>query len=156
MGILYKRYCGRLRLLRSTDVEENPGSGNSCRPCRVRQYPGPAWDFVRIVSYCQRWRCDYFVLIILLMWLFCSSKRHISEFMVSHFGRLMLLLMSEIDQFRWLPVYVGDDFSAKRQCSYECGCCELNLVRICSSSHYFYVFGVYRNSEKLFDCCWRL
>ena len=35
MGILYKRYFGRLRLLRSSDVEENPGPRVSRRSYRV-------------------------------------------------------------------------------------------------------------------------
>ena len=35
MDILYKRYFGRLRLLRSSDVEENPGLRDSRRSCCV-------------------------------------------------------------------------------------------------------------------------
>ena len=35
MGILYKHYFGRLRLLRSSDVDEDPGPKTSRRLCRV-------------------------------------------------------------------------------------------------------------------------
>ena len=35
MGILYKRYIGCLRLLKSSDVGENPGPRASRRSCRV-------------------------------------------------------------------------------------------------------------------------
>ena len=35
MGFVYKRYLGRLRLLRSSDVEENPGSRVSRRSCCI-------------------------------------------------------------------------------------------------------------------------
>ena len=35
MGIQYKRYHSRLRLLRSLNVEENPGQRVSRRSCRV-------------------------------------------------------------------------------------------------------------------------
>ena len=35
MDILYKRYFGRLRLLRYSDVEENPRPRTSRRLCRV-------------------------------------------------------------------------------------------------------------------------
>ena len=48
-----------------------------------------------------------------------------------------------------------DGFSAYRQLSYECGCCEVIIIRICSSSHNFYVFGVYRNKDilnRILDC----
>ena len=48
-----------------------------------------------------------------------------------------------------------DGFSAHRQRGYEWACCEVIIVRICSSSHNFYVFGVYQNpdlSDKVFDC----
>ena len=54
-----------------------------------------------------------------------------------------------------MAVYARDRFSAYRQRSYKCGCCEIIVVRICSSSHNFYVFGVYRNSDlsdKISDC----
>ena len=48
-----------------------------------------------------------------------------------------------------------DDFSAYRQRSYECGCCEVRVVRIYSNSHNYYVFGMCRNtdlSHKILDC----
>ena len=48
-----------------------------------------------------------------------------------------------------------DGFSGYRQRGYECGYCEVIRVRICSSSHNFYVFGVYRTpdlSGKIFYC----
>ena len=54
-----------------------------------------------------------------------------------------------------LTVYERDGFSAYRQRGYECGCCEVMVVRIVRSSHNFYAFGVYRNpdlSDKIFDC----
>ena len=60
-----------------------------------------------------------------------------------------------IDRFRGLVVYVRDGFSAYRQRNYECGCCEVIVVRISSSSQNFRVFGVYRNpdlSDKIVDC----
>ena len=53
----------------------------------------------------------------------------------------------------WL--YTCDRCSAYRQRGYECGCCEVVVVRICNSSHNFYIFLVYRNpdlSDKIFHC----
>ena len=83
-----------------------------------------------------------------------SSRRYISALMVSGFGRQMLLLKGEIDLFRGFALYVREGFSAYRQRSYECGCCEVIVVGICSSSHNFYVFSLYRNadlSDNIFD-----
>ena len=47
-----------------------------------------------------------------------------------------------------------DGFSAYRHRTYECGCFEVMVVRICCSSHNIYVVGVYRNQDlpnKIFD-----
>ena len=80
-----------------------------------------------------------------------SPRPHISELMVPGFGKPMQLLRGEVDWVQGSAVYVRDDFSAYRQLGYECGCC----VKICSSSHNFYVFGVFRNldiSDNIFDC----
>ena len=46
-----------------------------------------------------------------------------------------------------LAVYMCDSFSAYRERSHECGCCEVIVLRICSSSHNFCVLGVYRNPD---------
>ena len=84
-----------------------------------------------------------------------SSKRHISELMVPGFGRQMQLLKGEVDRFRGVALYMREGFSAYRQRSYECGCCEVIVVRFCRSNRNFHVIGVYRNpdlSDKLFDC----
>ena len=59
----------------------------------------------------------------------------------------MQLLKGEVDWFRWLTVFVRDGFSTYRKRGYECRCCEVIVGRICSSSHNFYVFNVYRNLD---------
>ena len=68
-----------------------------------------------------------------------SSRRHISKPRFPGFGRRMQLLRSEVVRYRGLAVCVRDGFSAYRQHGYECGCCEVLVVRICSSTHNFYV-----------------
>ena len=85
-----------------------------------------------------------------------SSRRHISELMVLGFGRPMQLLRGEVIRFRTFALYVCDHFSAYRQRSYECGCCEVIVFRICSSGHNIYVFGMCRNpdlSRKILTVC---
>ena len=75
--------------------------------------------------------------------------------MISDIGSPMQLLRGEVDRFRGLAINVRDCLSAYRQLSYECRGCEVMVVRICSSSHNFYMFGVYLNpdlSDTIFDC----
>ena len=150
MGILYKRYFGRLRLLRSSDVDENPGSPRaSRRSCRI-EYANIHDLYKRIYQICL-------LLLEVEVCFFCSdalvsSRRHIFELVFSGFGRLMQLHMGVVDCFRQLAVYMRNSFSAYR----ECGCCEVIVVRVCSSS---LVFGVYRNSDLsniFFTYCCRL
>ena len=66
----------------------------------------------------------------------------------------MQLLNEEVDRFRGLALCARDSI-LYRQRSYECGCCEVIVVKNGRSSHNFYVFVVYRNpdlSDKCFDC----
>ena len=57
--------------------------------------------------------------------------------MISGIYRQMLLLRSEDDQFRGFAVYVRDCFLLYIQRGYECGCYEVLVVKICSSSLIF-------------------
>ena len=49
----------------------------------------------------------------------------------------------------WFRILVREGFSTYRQQSYECGCCKVIVVRICSRSHNIYVIGVCRNPNLL-------
>ena len=68
--------------------------------------------------------------------------------MVPGLGRPMKLLRGAVDRFRvrrWLNRCV---IAFRRiDSSYEFGRCEVIVIRICSSSHNFYVFGVYRDLD---------
>ena len=149
MGILYKHCFGRLRLLRSLDVEENPGRLHAGRVVLCTPTSGACIRYCRI---CLLWpEVEMFFLSETLV----ASRCHIFEFMVRGFGRPDQLLRGVVDRFREFAVYVRDGFSAYRQRGYECGCCEVIVVNICSISHDFYVFGVYRNlvlCDKIFYC----
>ena len=137
MGILYRLYFGRQRLLRSSDVEENPGQRISHRSCRfayanIRGLHKNVSD----LSLTARGRDVVFYCKTLV-----STRSHISEINMPGFGRPMQLPKGEVDMFRGLAVYVPDGFSAYRQCSYECGCYEVIVVGICSNSHNFYALA---------------
>ena len=148
MGILYKRYFGCLMLLKSCGGDSGMrASRSSCR-----------------VVYANIRACIRSCLICLLLpaveLYFCSeslvsSRRHISEPIVPDFGRPMQLLRDEADRFRGLAAYVHNGFSAYRQRSYRCGCCDVIVAKTCKSSHNFYVFSVYQNpdlSNNIFGC----
>ena len=134
MSILYTPYFGRLKLLRSSDVEENPEPKASRRSyCAVY---ANIWSMDKNLS-------DYTLMargggVISCSEALLSSRSHNSKLMVPGFGRPMLLFRGEVDLFRGLAVYVRDGFLAYRQSGYECGCYEVIVVRICSISHYFY------------------
>ena len=152
MGVLYKRYVDLLRLLKSSDVEEltqhDTTAYTQVVSCYVRQYPEPAKNLSDL-SLIARGRDVVFCSEVLI-----SSRCHISELMVPGFGSPMQLIRSAVGRFRELAVYVRDGFSAYGQRSYECGYCEVIVFKICSSSHNFNVFGVYRNpdlSGTMFD-----
>ena len=71
--------------------------------------------------------------------------------MIPGLDRPMQLLRGQVDRLRGLT----DGFSAYNHRACECGCCEVIVVRIYSSSHNFYAFGVYQNpdlSDKIFHC----
>ena len=130
MGILYESNLGRSSLLRSSNVEDDPVPMASRRYCRV--CTPISGDCISICQICQLLGE---VEMCFFSETFVSSRSHISELMFLSFGRPMQLLRSEVDRFRGLVVNVRDGFSAYRYHSYECGCCEAIVVRICSGSH---------------------
>ena len=65
--------------------------------------------------------------------------------MVSGFGRPMQLLIDKVDRFQGLTLCMCDGFSTHRQLGYECGCCEVIVFRVCSSSHDFRILCVWRH-----------
>ena len=81
MGILYKLYLGRLRLLRSSDGKENPGSRTSRRSCRVVHANIPSLhknlSNLSLLSEVEMWFCFETLV---------RSRYPISELMILGFG----------------------------------------------------------------------
>ena len=142
MSILYILYFGRLTQLSSSDVE-NPGMGAPRRPCRVvyvnTQGLHKALSDLSLIA--RGGDADFCSKILV------SSGRHISELIIL-IGSSIQLFRGKVDQISEFAAYVRDSLSAYRQCSYECGCCEVIVVRICSSSHNLFCFAVCWNQDQ--------
>ena len=54
---------------------------------------------------------------------------------------------------RWL--YVKNGFSATHKSCYECGCHEMQVVKVCGKHNNFYICSIYCNpdwDDSIFDC----
>ena len=131
-GILCKHYFGCLRLLRSSDVVENPGPSAARMSCRVvyaniRGLYKNSLDLSlvsRDVFFLFRDSCLFYVL---------HFRVHCSGYWQTD---------AAFQRWDWLElwglaVYVRDGFSAYSHHCYECGGCEVIVVRISSTSHNF-------------------
>ena len=61
---------------------------------------------------------------------FVSDLRHVSELLVPGFG-LPVLCRGKLPRARGMAAYVRDGYGAFRQPKFECGCCEMLVVRVC-------------------------
>ena len=92
--------------------------------------------------------------------LLCSETlvldmRHVSELLVHGFGRPVLLCLGRMPRTRGMAAYIRDGYGAFRQPKFECGCCEMLIVRVCGARQNLYVFSLYRNpdlGDRIFDC----
>ena len=67
----------------------------------------------------------------------------------------VLLCRGKLPRARGMPAYVRDGYGAFRQPKFECGCCEMLVVRVCGLRQNFYVYSFYRNPDQddhIYDC----
>ena len=77
-----------------------------------------------------------------------SDLRHLSKLLAPGFGRPVLLGRGKLPRARGMAAYVRDGYLAFRQPKFECGCCEMLVVRVCSLRQNFYVYSLYRNPDQ--------
>ena len=56
---------------------------------------------------------------------------------------------------RGMAAYIRDGYGAFHQPKFECGCCEMLVVRVCGMRQNLYVYSLYRNpdlDDQIFDC----
>ena len=84
-----------------------------------------------------------------------SDRRHISELLVTGFGRPVFLCRDGMLRARGMAAYVRDGHVAFRRPKVECGCCEMLVYMMCGARQNFYVFSLYRNpdlDDRIYDC----
>ena len=92
--------------------------------------------------------------------LFCSETlvsnfSHIEELSISGFERPILLKRNEINRAQGMAVYIRSGCSASHKASFECGCHETQIIKVCGKHNNFYLFSVYRNPDAddgIFEC----
>ena len=77
-----------------------------------------------------------------------SDLCHVSELLVPGFGRPVLLCRGKLHRARGMAAYVRDQYGAFHQPKFECGCCEMVVVRVCGLRQNFYVYSFYRNPDQ--------
>ena len=119
MGFVINLFYCCLRLLLSSDVEVNPGPIRRClRKCRVmycniRGLHGNLPDLSVASRHSDVLICSETLV---------SSRRHLSELVVTGFSKHMQILQGQFGRSRGLAVYVRACFQAYRQQKFECGC----------------------------------
>ena len=81
-----------------------------------------------------------------------SDLRHVSELLVPGFGRPVLLCQGKLPHARGMAVYVRDGYRAFSQPKFECGCCEVLVVRVCGLRQNFYVYSNPDQDDCIYDC----
>ena len=148
MGTLHLKFYSCLRL-RFPDVETNPGYSHCCRILcsNVRGLSGNLSDLAVASS-------QYNILL--------CSETLVSDLLVPGFGHPVLLCRGKLPRASGVAAYVRDGYGAFHQPKFECGCCEMLVVRVCRLRQNFYVYSLYRNSDlddRIYDftdingCC---
>ena len=140
----------QLLLLLSGDIEVNPGPPRS-KQCRLL-YSNIRGLHKNIKDLAMASKQSDIV--------FCSETlvsnlRHTSELLMPGFKRPMLLKRNSIPRALGMAIYVREGFSASRNHSAECGCHEVQVMKVCGKRHNFYLFSIYRNpdlDDSIFDC----
>ena len=151
MGTLHLKFYSCLRL-RFPGVETNPGPRCSvAASCRILS--SNVRGLSRNLSDLAVASSQYDIL--LCSETFVSDLCHVSELLVPGFGRPVLLCRGKLPRASGKAAYVRDGYGAFRQPKFECGCCEMLVVRVCGLRQNFYVYSLYRNpdqDDRIYDC----
>ena len=141
--------CLRLQFL---DVETNPGlwcpvpTVCSLLCGNVRGLAGNLSDLTVASSFGDILLCTE-----TLVW----DMHHMSELLVPRFAHTVLLCRGMMPRFQRMAAYIQDGYGAFHQPKFECGCCEMQVFRVCGVRQNLHVFSLYHNPDLddwIFDC----
>ena len=138
-------------LIRFPDIELNPGPRNT--PVRTRvlfnNINGLSCNIKDLAVASTRYD------ILLCAETKVSSYRNIAELRIPKFNKPVQILRGARPNGLGLALYVRDGVSITRMLQYECRCCEMMVVRLCSTRQNFYLICVYRSpntDDRIYDC----
>ena len=139
-------------VLLSGDVSKNPGPVQP-RPslCRVMygNVRGLYGNINDLISASRQFD------ILLCTETLASQMRHSSEVLVPGFRKPLLVKRDAIPRARGMAVYIRNNFSASHKSCYECGCHEMQVIKVSGKHNNFYLCSIYRNpdlDDSIFDC----
>ena len=151
-----------LLILRAGDVELNPGPERPRhRQCRlmyanIRGLHKNLKDLTVASSHYDILLCSETLV---------SDLRHPSEILIPGFNKPILLKRDNIPRRRdnndnnhrrqGMAVYIRKKYPASHKTKYECGCHEVQVLKVSGRHNNFYVFSIYRNptlNDDIFDC----
>ena len=142
--ILHIDFIVFLLLILSGDVELNPRPVNSRnRQCRmlysnIRGLYGNLDDLIVASKGFDILLCSEALV---------SNFSHIAELSIPGFKRPILLKHNEINRDQGMAIYIRSGCSASHKASFECGCYEIQIIKMYGKHNNFYLFSVYRNPD---------
>ena len=131
-----------LLLILSGDIELNPGpvTGRN-RQCRVlysniRGQFGNLHDLIVASKGFDILFCSEILV---------SNFRHISELAIPGFKRPISFKRNEINRAQGMAVYIRSGCSVCQKATFECGCHEVQIIKVCGKHNNLYLFSVYWN-----------
>ena len=144
-------HLGLLLLILCGDVEINPGPPNVPRNCRI------LYSNIRGL-FKNKKELDIASTnfdILLCSETIVSDMRHLSELLVPGFKKPFLIKRQAIPRARGMALYVREGLSATHRPLFECGCHEMQVVKISGRLVNLYIFSCYRNpdlDDSIYDC----
>ena len=146
-------YYVRLILIRSGDVELNPGPPSyfQKKNCRVlySNIRGLRTNFLDLFAQARNYD------LIFLAETLVSNNKAKSEFLIPGFNGPEFIYRRGIPHAQGMAVYSRTGQPVYRQKSLECGCHEILCFKIFSKFHNIYIFSLYRNpnhDDSIYDC----
>ena len=84
-----------------------------------------------------------------------SQMRHSSEVLIPSFKKPILFRRDAVPRARGMAIYIRNKYPASHKTNYECGCHEIQVIKVSGRHNNFYLCSIYRNpdsDDSIFDC----